>query len=219
MNIVTIYIPYISRSMKKDDIISVFQNGIGMVENIMLLTDKSNVFCDCCKSKPERRSCDVCLLRSKNRQVGAYVQVNLNMENETARLIIEAFRRNNVYNLCFTRYSDYDDRVTNIFCLTKSQFEFPDMLITENPHTPPNTPTNSVTDEPQDNVLDLFYDDYDSELDSKHESVTSSSSCELSDSTYVLRCKLHESTQLLSVRDKQIEEMEQKLAILKQKML
>ena len=219
MNNVTIYIPYISRSMKKDDIISVFQNGIGMVENIMLLTDKSNSFCDCCKSKPERRSCDVCLLRSKNRQVGAYVQVNLNMKNETAHLIMEAFGRNNVYNLCFTRYSDYDDRVTNIFCLTKSQFEFPDKLRSENPHTPPNTPTNSVTDEPQDNVLDLFYDDYDSELDSKHESVTSSSSCELSDSTYVLRCKLHESTQLLSVRDKQIEEMEQKLAILKQKML
>ena len=224
MNNVTIYIPYISRSMKKDDIINVFQNGIGMVENIMLLTDKSNVFCDCCKSKPERRSCDVCLLRSKNRQVGAYVQVNLKMENETARLIIEAFGRNNVYNLSFTRYSDYEDRVTNIFCLTKTQVEFPDRLgsdrlRTENPHTPPNTPTNSTTDETQDNVLDLFYADYDSELDSKHESVTSSSSCELSDSPYVLRCKLNEATQLLSVRDKEIEEMKQKLAILNQKML
>jgi|688.fasta_scaffold526188_2 hypothetical protein len=223
MNLVTIYIPYISRSMKKDDIINIFQDGIGMVENIMLLTDKSNSFCDCCKSKSEhveRCSCDVCLLRSKNKQVGAYVRVNLNTKNETAHLIMEAFGRNNVYNLSFTRYSDYDDRVTNIFCLTKTQFEFPDKLgsvklRSGNPHTPPNTPTNSVTDEPRDNVLDLFYDDYDSELDSNHKSVAG----ELSDSTYVLRCKLHESTQLLSVRDKQIEETKQKLAILTQKML
>ena len=55
MNIVNIYIPYISRVTTKEDIINVFQEEyrIGSVESVDLLTDKSNTFCDCCKWKPE----------------------------------------------------------------------------------------------------------------------------------------------------------------------
>lgn len=228
MNIINIYIPYISRVTTKEDIINVFQEeyGIGLVDSVDLLTDKSNTFCDCCKWKPEhveRRSCDVCLLRSKRKQIGAYVKLKLNMENETAQLIAESFDRNNVYNLRVTRYSDYEDRVTKIWCLTKTLVELP-LKIENSPRiaVPPNTPTNSTIYDSRDNVtqFDLIYSEYDSELDSKRESVTSSSSCELSveESNYVLRRKLNEATQLLSLRDKQIEEMEYQLAILKKKL-
>jgi len=229
MNIVNIYIPYISRVTTKEDIINVFQEeyGIGSVECLELLTDKSNTFCDSCKWKPEhvdRRSCDVCLLRSKKKQIGAYVRLKLNMENDTAQLVAEAFDCNNVYNLRVTRYSDYEDRVTKIWCLTKTHVVLP--LVYEISSTiavPPNTPTNSIIDNSSENVtrFDLIYSDYDSELDSKNESVASSSSCEFSsgESNYVLRRKLYDANQLLSVRDKQIEILEEKIAVIKSKLL
>lgn len=229
MNIVNIYIPYISRVTTKEDIINVFQDeyGIGLVDSVDLLTDKSNTFCDCCKWKPEhieRRSCDVCLLRSKKKQIGAYVKLKLNMENETAQLIAEAFDCNNVYNLRVTRYSDYEDRVTKIWCLTKTLVELP-LKIDNSPRiaVPPNTPTNSTIYDIRDNVtqFDLIYSDYDSELDSKNESVASTSSSEfpVSESNNVLRRKLYDATQLLSVRDKQIEILEETIAFIKSKML
>jgi hypothetical protein len=231
MNVVTIYIPYLSRSITKEDIINVFQEeyGIGSVECIELLTDKSNTFCDSCKWKPEnvdRRSCDVCLLRSKRKQIGAYVQVKLEMENETARLILEAFDCNNVYNLRVTRYSDYEDRVTKIWCLSKTHVVLPLGSGSDNSpriEVPPNTPTNSTIDNSRENVtqFDLIYSDYDSELDSKNESVASSSSCEFSsgESNYMLRRKLYDANNLLSVRDKQIEILEEKIAVFKSKLL
>jgi hypothetical protein len=221
MNIVTIYIPYIHRSITKEDIINVFQDeyGIGSVECLELLSEKTNAFCDSCKWKAERvesRSCDVCLLRNKRRQIGAYVQVNFNMENETARLITESFANNNVYNLRVTRYSDYEDRTTKIWCLTKTHVVLP--LNTDNSprlDVPPNTPTNSIIEEIMDNAnatnFDLIYSDYDSELDSKHESVASSSSSELGESKHLLRRKLYEATQLLSIREKQIEILEEQI--------
>ena len=255
MNIVNIYIPYISRVTTKEDIINVFQKeyGIGSVDSVDLLTDKSNTFCDCCKWKPEhseRRSCDVCLLRSKKKQIGAYVKLKLNMENETAQLIAEAFDRNIVYNLRVTRYSDYEDRTTKIWCLTKTLIELP-LKTDDSPRieAPPNTPTNSILGESRDNVtqFDLIYSDYDSELDSKHESLASSSSCEedsknvlllrsfksppsanlrpvMSDEDSVelkadcaftmcncVKQKLNEANLLLSIREKQIEELERQL--------
>lgn len=231
MNVVTIYIPYISRSITKEDIINVFQGeyGIGSVECVELLTDKSNTFCDSCKWKPGdvyRRSCDVCLLRSKRKQIGVYLQVYMNMENETAQLITEAFDRNNVYNLRVTRYSDYEDRVTKIWCLSKTLIELPLGSGSDNSPriaVPPNTPTNSTINESRDNVtqFDLIYSDYDSELDSNNESVVTSSSCEFSsgESNYMLRRKLCDAIQLLSVRDKQIEILEETIVVIKSKML
>ena len=231
MNIVNIYIPYISRVTTKEDIINVFQEeyGIGSVECLELLTDKSNTFCDSCKWKPEhvdRRSCDVCLLRSKKKQIGAYVRLKLNMENDTAQLIAEAFDCNNVYNLRVTRYSDYEDRVTKIWCLTKTHVVLPLGSGSDNSpriEVPPNTPTNSIIDNSSENVtrFDLIYSDYDSELDSKNESVASTSSSEFSsgESNYVLRRKLYDANKLLSVRDKQIEILEEKIAVIKSKLL
>ena len=146
------------------------------------------------------------------------------MENDTAQLIAEAFDCNNVYNLRVTRYSDYEDRVTKIWCLTKTHVVLP--LVSENSSTiavPPNTPTNSIIDNSRENVtqFDLIYTDYDSELDSKNESVVSSSSCEFSsgESNYMLRRKLYDANQLLSVRDKQIEILEEKIAVIKSKLL
>lgn len=226
MNVVTIYIPYISRSITKEDIINVFQEEyeVGKVECVELLSEKTNSFCDSCKWKPEhieRRSCDVCLLRIKKKQNGAYVKVMFDIENETTQLILEAFENNNVYNLRVTRYSDYEDRTTKIWCLTKTLIELP-FKTDSSPRiaVPPNTPTNSTIHHTQDNVtqFDLIYSDYDSELDSKHESVTSTSSLE-DEPKHVLIKKLYDATQLLSVRDKQIETLEEQISIIKKKIL
>jgi hypothetical protein len=218
MSIITIYIPYLSRTTTKDDIINVFQveHQIGSVEHIDLLTENSNSFCDICRwksDKVERRSCDVCLLRNKKKQIGAYIQVNLDMENEIARLILDAFGRDVFYNLRVTRYSDYEDRVTKIWCLTKTQVVLP-LTCDNSPRieVPPNTPTNSKIEEMIDKItrFDLIYSDYDSELESKRESISSSSSRE-EESNNELKRKLYEATQLLSIREKQIEELERQI--------
>jgi hypothetical protein len=218
MSVVTIYIPSLSRTTTKDDIINVFQveHQIGSVEHIELLTETSNSFCDICRwksDKAERRSCDVCLLRNKKRQIGAYVQVNLDLENEIALLILDAFGRNVFYNLRVIRYSDYEDRVTKIWCLTKTEVVLP-LTFDNSPRieVPPNTPTNSRIEEMVDKVtqFDLIYSDYDSELESKRESLSSSSSFE-EESNHVLKRKLYEANQLLSIREKQIQELERQI--------
>lgn len=222
MSIINIYIPYLSRTTTKDDIINVFQveHQIGSVEHIDLLTEKSNSFCDICRwksDKVERRSCDVCLLRNKKKQIGAYIQVNLDMENEIARLILDAFGRDVFYNLRVTIYSDYEDRVTKIWCLTKTQVVLP-LTCDNSPRieVPPNTPTNSKIEEMTNKVtqFDLIYSDYDSELESKRESISSSSSRE-EESNHELKRKLYEATQLLSIREKQIEELERQIVMIK----
>ena len=220
---IIIYIPSISRSIKKEDIVNIFQDeyGIGVVEYIELLTETSNPFCDCCKRKPEHVehiSCDVCLLLNKRKQYEAYVQIKLNLENENAQGIFEAFGRNNAYNLRVTIYSDYTDRIIQTWCLIQSHIKLPltsDKLRSDKLRSdisPPNTTTNTTNDETQYNVSHLESIHTDCEVETN-----CVSSCEGSvvyESNIALRRKLYEMNQLLYIRNKQIEELERQITML-----